>query len=537
VNPGLDGALNLDHGDPGVDIAQRGEHGDAGQVERQNENSRPDDEGAQPAEESIMGTSTGSQVTMVTTRKMTRLDRFLEFIEKRRPAVVATAAVLMAAIAFGDWLMPSTSVGVLYLAPILLAAPALRDWQIFAMALVCGVLREAFDPARFSPGATERVLAITSGYALTGWFISALNERRRKLVKHLAELERQIRLRLEAERQVRVLIETSPLAILILDHEGRIAMANVSAQEMLACDDEDLEGSEIERYLPILHRIWRKAGRAEHLRTNVEGTARRKNGEIFLAHAWLSTYRTTLGPGLAAVVWDSSENLRDREDSGFASMMATSRVLVGAIAHEIRNLASAAAAAHTALAAGLRDPENEGYRALGSLIHGLEQIASSGLRAASPREAAVADLGTVLDEVRIVIEPSLKEADIALEWTVPKALPLVQADHHGLLQVFVNLARNSVRALEGCQERRVAVSVAVESDLVAVEFRDSGPGVSNPEELFRPFRSGAQSVGLGLYVSRAILRAHGGGLRYAPGERGSCFTVELWPVENPAEPV
>jgi len=75
----------------------------------------------------------------------------------------------------------------------------------------------------------------------------------------------------------------------------------------------------------------------------------------------------------------------------------------------------------------------------------------------------------------------------------------------------------------------------VERDLVAVHFRDSGPGVSRPDDLFRPFQAGAHSFGLGLYISRAILMAHGGGLQYVPQPTGSCFTVELWPVENQLE--
>jgi C4-dicarboxylate-specific signal transduction histidine kinase len=239
---------------------------------------------------------------------------------------------------------------------------------------------------------------------------------------------------------------------------------------------------------------------------------------------------------LAAVVWDASENLRDREGAGFDSMMATSRVLIGAISHEIRNLASAAASAHARLAAACDVKSDEQYQVLGTLIHGLEKIASSGLRAASDRAAAVADLSTVLDETRIVIEPALREAGISLLWEVGDALPLVQADHHSLLQVFVNLSRNSMRALENCPVREVRISAEAESDLVVVRFRDSGPGVANPDQLFRPFQAGAHSVGLGLYISRAILRAHGGGLRYDSGQgAGSCFTVELWPVENALE--
>ena len=70
---------------------------------------------------------------------------------------------------------------------------------------------------------------------------------------------------------------------------------------------------------------------------------------------------------------------------------------------------------------------------------------------------------------------------------------------------------------------------------MVVRFRDTGPGVARPEELFRPFHAGAHSAGLGLYISRAILRAHGGGVRYEPEPEGSCFAIELWPVENALE--
>jgi two-component system, LuxR family, sensor kinase FixL len=481
--------------------------------------------------------TTPAQTTNVddTEEKMTRLDRFLVYSESRRLTVCVIAGVLTASIAWVDWQLPNVSIGFLYLFPILLAAPALNSWQILLMAACCGYLREAFDPLTFAPGAAERIAVVTAGYAMTGFFVAALNQRRRSLADHLAERERQTRLRQEAEQQVRILIETSPLAILTLDHAGQIALANESARGLFGFEDDSMPGTDITPYLPILYRMLKSPRAAANLRTNVECKAQRRNGEVFLAHVWLSTYHTSQGPGLAAVVWDASESLRDREGSGFDSMMATSRVLIGAISHEIRNLASAAASAHSRLAGECPVQGNNQYQVLGTLILALEKIASSGLRAASNRAAVVADLGTVLDEVRIVIEPGLREAGITLIWEVAEGLPLVQADHHSLLQVFVNLARNSVQALEGGPVREVRISAAVESDLVVVHFRDSGPGVEQPDELFRPFQAGAQSIGLGLYISRAILRAHGGGLRYDPEGPGSCFTVELWPVENQLE--
>ncbi|MBZ5727025.1 MAG: PAS domain S-box protein [Acidobacteriia bacterium] len=483
---------------------------------------------------------------------MTRLERFLAYSESHRVTLCAVSAVLIALIAWADWLSPDSSTGILYLIPVLLTAAALNGFQILIMAAVCGYLREVFDPlqgtggftgwqlvetfnpSRWIAGSFGRLSVSVAGFAMTGFLVAALNDRRRLLAKHLEEREEQIRLRQEAEQQVRTLIETSPLAILTIDDSARVALANESARQLLGFEKEPLQGEKVAPYLPILSRMLRSQHSGE-IRTNVECKGQRRNGDVFLAHVWLSTYRTSGGPGLAAVVWDASENLRDREGSGLDSMMATSRVLIGAISHEIRNLAAAARTAHAALAATAAVAHEEHYRVLGTLIEALEKIASSGLRVASDRAAMVADLGTVLDETRIVIEPTLREAGIGLVWEVPAGLPLVQADHHSLLQAFINLARNSLQALEHCTRREVRISAEVERDLVVVRFRDTGPGVAHPEELFQPFQPGAHSFGLGLYISRAMLRSHGGGLRYEAEETGSCFAVDLWPVENAIE--
>jgi two-component system, LuxR family, sensor kinase FixL len=124
------------------------------------------------------------------------------------------------------------------------------------------------------------------------------------------------------------------------------------------------------------------------------------------------TYRTSEGRGLAAIIWDASENLRDREGAGLDSMLATSRVLVGAIAHEIRNLASAAAMAYAALKWLPGTASNREFEALGNLIRALEKIAVSGLQVASQRKVVVTDLAIFLNEFRIVIETFMREAEL-----------------------------------------------------------------------------------------------------------------------------
>ena len=73
----------------------------------------------------------------------------------------------------------------------------------------------------------------------------------------------------------------------------------------------------------------------------------------------------------------------------------------------------------------------------------------------------------------------------------------------------------------------MTITVSAEGHKSFVSFQDSGPGVSSPECLFQPFQPGAGGTGLGLYVSRAVVRSYGGDLRFEPTAAGSCFTVEL----------
>jgi two-component system, LuxR family, sensor kinase FixL len=464
---------------------------------------------------------------------MNPLPAFVAYSETNRTRLWAIAAVLMSAIFLVDWkLLPDISIGFLYIVPILLVAGSLNALEIVVLSALCGVLREMYNPANVQPGGPARILVGFGGFALAGLFVSELHEKRRLVTRHLREREQQIKLRLDAEQQVRVLIETSPLAILIVNQEGKIQLVNQSAHQLLGFEAGPLQGADIRPFLPILERLLKGQKASPGLRTTVECKGTRRDGEVFLAHMWVSTYQTLAGMALAAVVWDASENLRDREGAGLDSMMATSRVLIGAVSHEIRNLAAAALTAHEGLASnpGLRAAEH--FQALGTIIKGLEKIASSGLRMASRRTAVVADIGAVLDEARIVIEPSVREAGGSVVWRVAGGLPLVQADHHSLLQVFLNLARNSERAIRDAGQKHIMVEAGLERDLVMVRVRDTGPGIANPDQLFRPFQPGAQSDGLGLYISRAILRSEGGDLRYEARQSGACFVVELWPAEN-----
>jgi signal transduction histidine kinase len=254
----------------------------------------------------------------------------------------------------------------------------------------------------------------------------------------------------------------------------------------------------------------------------------RGNGEVFLANVFFSTYNTAPGPRLAALVVDASEDMRDREESNLEQLLAGSRILVGAVSHEIRNVCGAITIMHENLVRSGILSGNQDFEALGSLVETLNRIASMELTQSSNRpQAAIIDLSGALDDFRIVLEPCCHEADISLHWDIPKELPAVWADRHRLLQVLLNLTQNSEHALRDAKVRRIDISAAVGKGVVSVRVTDTGPGISSVPKLFQPFQQGAESTGLGLYLSRAFVRSFRGELRHDPSMPGCSFVIEL----------
>jgi signal transduction histidine kinase len=150
------------------------------------------------------------------------------------------------------------------------------------------------------------------------------------------------------------------------------------------------------------------------------------------------------------------------------------------------------------------------------------------------QNAEVVELTSALDELRILIGEDYREFEIEVLWDFPEALSLVWADRHGIIQVFLNLAKNSRQAMASSPVKQLRISAREEAGAVTIRFEDTGPGVAAPEYLFRPFQRGAASSGLGLYVSREIMRSFGGELVYEPTPAGGCFAVIL-PVRAASE--
>jgi two-component system, LuxR family, sensor kinase FixL len=452
-----------------------------------------------------------------------------------RTAVLGRAVLMIAAIAVVDWRIEgNVPIGFLYLFPMLLAGSVLTRWQIAAAAAVCTFLTELFDSFEwYLSSGIPRDILIFAAFFCMGLFVYEVIHSRRTALDHTREIEREIRARSEAEEQLKVLVESSPAAVFTTNSDGIVLLANEAAHRLLVLPPATLPGRSIHEFLPSLANVQsskRSHDKRPPFRTAMQCRGRRQNGEVFLADIWFSTYGTSAGSRLAAMVVDGSEDLRNREELSLHQLLAGSRILVGAVSHEIRNVCGAIAMAHAnlarsaALAANLA--RNKDFEALGDLILALEKIAAMDLRQMADQACSV-DLSSLIEEFCIIVEPALREQDIRLSVEMEPGLPLVWADRQSLLQVFLNLTKNSERAMSNETRRELTIAAKRDKERIAIRFSDTGCGVAHPDRLFRPFQQQAEATGLGLYLSRAFMRSFRGDLRYEAEPAGSSFIVDL----------
>ncbi|MBI5086002.1 MAG: PAS domain-containing protein [Acidobacteria bacterium] len=446
--------------------------------------------------------------------------------------------VTIVIVALDAWIQTNLSIGALYIIPMLLASPVMARGQVLVLALVCSVLREYFSPFGWEAESLARIFYTWVSFSGAGLFASEVARSQRLSIRHAAEMREQMEMRREAESQLRTLIESSPAAIITLDSAGCVDLANQAAHEMLHLHAGELYGRNIKEYLPVMADLLTDSDDELPYRTATNCRGRRAGGESFLACVWFATYQTRAGRRLAAIITDSSDDLRDWQETSLQSLLRSTRVLVGSVSHEIRNVCAAISVVHANLGRIAGVAETEDYAALGTLAQGLARLATVELHSSGEQEMGTVSLETLLEEFRIVVGPTLEANDITLSIEAPAELPVVLGDQHGLLQALLNLSRNSVRAMEHSDRRHIHIAVSDEDAAVVIRMQDSGPGVGLPERLFQPFQQGADAVGLGLFVSRAIVRACEGELYHEPSATGCtmCLRLKTYvPGESPGE--
>lgn len=180
---------------------------------------------------------------------------------------------------------------------------------------------------------------------------------------------------------------------------------------------------------------------------------------------------------------------------------------------------------------------NELLRSIHMSVNGLQTLIDNLLESVSIEAGQFTihpgplELEEVVEDARRIMQPLLTRRNQQLILEIAPQLPIVAGDPTRLIQILVNLLANASKY--GPMGQRILLTAApLGEEFVLVSVADQGPGLppAAQEKLFRRFarlnqRDGAQhGLGLGLWVVKAIVTAHGGsvGVKQRP-EGGSIF--------------
>lgn len=345
---------------------------------------------------------------------------------------------------------------------------------------------------------------------------------------------------IENSRRLALALESTDEAVFITDARGRITFVNPAfersfgyrSEEVLGRDAANL-GGDGDSWLNVLEealslRSWRG-----------EGVARRRDGTPIPVTLNTSLIRDDDGQthGAVAILEDVSEERQRQMQMQRADRLAAVGEMAAGIAHEINNalvvifgqMEDAAQLGEEGLRNRLAQIDGQARR-IGEIVHGV-------LGFARPRSPSVqpTDVVRVVRETLDLYRHDLIRQKVELETDFDANLPRARADPQQLQQVLLNLCGNATQAMAPCAHKVMRIEVRGSTEYIRLLVTDTGPGI--PAEVlprvFDPFFSTKpEGSGLGLSVSYAIARAHGGDLQVSSdAERGTTFTLIL-PVDS-----
>jgi signal transduction histidine kinase len=223
-----------------------------------------------------------------------------------------------------------------------------------------------------------------------------------------------------------------------------------------------------------------------------------------------------------------------------AERLAAVGQTIAALSHHIKNILQGLRSGSEILKMGLKDMDaillQQGWKNIEKNQGKIYDLVMDMLSYSKEREPNIesTDVNAVVREVVELLGPRAKELGIDLTARLEDALPHCPADPEGIHRALLNIVGNALDAVEDADSPRVLVSTTqeTEGEWLRIEVRDNGGGIPPDKinDIFRPFVStkGARGTGLGLAVSRKILREHGGDiLARSQPEQGSLFVLRL----------
>jgi len=362
------------------------------------------------------------------------------------------------------------------------------------------------------------------------------------------------------------IVDQALAAIISTDAQGRIVEFNPAAEALFGHTRAAVLGRLVEDVvIPPRHRAGHRAGMARvakggparMLGQRLEMDALRADGSEFPVEMVLSRNAVGDTSFYTASMFDLTERRnaqaqieRQRDALRQSEKLTAMGSLLAGVAHELNNPLAIVMGRASLL------EEKMAEHPLASDAHRIREAAErcgrivrtflNMARSRAPQRAPVQinDLASAAAEM---LQYNLRSHGIELDLLLGDDLPTVLADGDQIGQVILNLLVNAQQALAANEPpRRLQIATGVEprrdgrEPWVWLRVVDNGRGIPEAlhERIFEPFfttKPEGLGTGLGLAVSRSIVRDHGGDLRVEPRGPGACFRLGL-PVSGQASP-
>ena len=360
----------------------------------------------------------------------------------------------------------------------------------------------------------------------------------------------------QREQEFRKLAENAPDMVLRFDRDLRLFYANSAARAFIGPEASAVIGrpasdlSAIEPQLPVRLSDVRKV-RDTRLGTTEEYRLCRETSQCDLEARIVpesSGAQSRSDSPILVIARDVSQRkatevaLRRAEaDLAHALRVATVGELTASIAHEINQpltgiVTNGEAGRRWLTAAPPNLPEG---------LYSIDRIIADGRRAAAIIDRIVAlvrrtdtekqavDVNEMINEAVAIARAEIARTNVATRLDLAMDMPHVLGDRVQLQQVLLNLFRNALEAMSTVEpgDRILTVSSRIDHGRVVIGVMDSGPGLGADVagRIFEAFYSTKPTgMGMGLAISRSIVRAQDGEIRVIRPVQGGClFEVEL----------
>lgn len=351
--------------------------------------------------------------------------------------------------------------------------------------------------------------------------------------------------RLARERKMQeTVFNTIQDGILVIDSDGIVQYANDAALTMIGLKENDIGVTRLWKMVPDLAKsIEPKAGSGKKSSPVLSRELELSYPERRFVRLYMVPIDAQVGQddsgGYVIVISDLTEDKISMEELIENERTSSIVRLAAGVAHELGNPLNSLTIHLQLIERKLKKLalEKDGEQLAESLevcqgeVQRLDGIITHFLEAVRPQKPEFNELELValVEEVLRVQEAELSDRKLEVNIEVNDEIPSVLGDRGQLKQVFFNLVKNAMEAMQ--PGGRLRILARKDDDFVYIQFSDTGSGISE-EELSKVFQAyyttKEEGHGLGMMIVQRIMREHGGQITIeSQKDLGTAITLQF----------